>query len=72
MTSGIPSSARLLASTVLVRPKDPIVNLWCTEELRQEHKNIQDLCRGEFDRRGLGAVQGHEEGVNEERPESRD
>ena len=33
------------SKTVLVRPKDPIVNQWHTEELRQERKGIRDLCR---------------------------
>ena len=28
-----------------IGPRDPIVNLWYTEELRQERKNIRDLCR---------------------------
>ena len=33
------------SKTVLVRPRDPIVNQWYTEELRQERKNIRGLCR---------------------------
>ena len=31
------------SKTVLVRPRDPIVNQWYTEELRQERKGIRDL-----------------------------
>ena len=53
------------SKTVLVRPKDPIVNQWYTEELRQERKGIRDLCR-----KAEASLQGREEGVHEERPES--